>query len=233
MDFQAAPLDHDVGIESSHLDSHLDASITAAMDAAKDAADAVDDLVQHLATAEAVDIAAPAVEDPIDFVSNQSASDAEPVFEEIVAQVQRSLEVPFVLIASTLALGLIIIFVMFLRQRHRRRNAPKSIPVEAPEEEEEEEVAAEEPVVEDAAAATTAAAAAAAEEEEDEEVVAEKAVVAEELAAAVDGDSEPVITPASEIRENDIPCVEASEPEFQAMASACPVETDLIEFSSS
>merc|ERR1739838_97422 len=119
------------------------------------------------------------------------------------------------------------------RQRHRRRNAPKSIPVEAPEEEEEEEVAAEEPVVEDAAAATTAAAAAAAEEEEDEEVVAEKAVVAEELAAAVDGDSEPVITPASEIHENDIPCVEAREPEFQAMASACPVDTDLIEFSSS
>merc|ERR1711931_179663 len=111
--------------------------------------------------------------------------------------VQRSLEVPFVLITSTMALGLIIIFVMFLRQRHRRRNAPKSIPVEAPEEEEEEEV------------------------------------VAEELAAAVDGDSEPVITPASEIRENDIPCVEASEPEFQAMASACPVDTDLIEFSSS
>jgi len=232
MDFQAAPLDHDVGIEAS-LDSHLDASINAAMDAAKDAADAVDDLVQHLNTAEAVDIAAPAVEDSLDFVSNQSASEAEPVFEEIVAQVQRSLEVPFVLIASTLALGLIIIFVMFLRQRHRRRNAPKSIPVEAPEEEEEEEVAAEEPVVEDAAAATTAAAAAAAEEEEDEEVVAEKAVVAEELAAAVDGDSEPVITPASEIRENDIPCVEASEPEFQAMASACPVDTDLIEFSSS
>jgi len=229
MDFQAAPLDHDVGIESSHLDSHLDASITAAMDAAKDAADAVDDLVQHLATAEAVDIAAPAVEDSLDFVSNQSASEAEPVFEEIVAQVQRSLEVPFVLIASTLALGLIIIFVMFLRQRHRRRNAPKSIPVEAPEEEEEEEVAAEEPVVEYAAAATTAAE----EEEEEEEVVAEKAVVAEELAAAVDGDSEPVITPASEIRENDIPCVEASEPEFQAMASACPVDTDLIEFSSS
>jgi len=231
MDFQAAPLDHDVGIEAS-LDSHLDASINAAMDAAKDAADAVDDLVQHLNTAEAVDIAAPAVEDSLDFVSNQSASEAEPVFEEIVAQVQRSLEVPFVLIASTLALGLIIIFVMFLRQRHRRRNAPKSIPVEAPEEEEEEEVAAEEPVVEDAAAATTAAAAAAAEEQ-DEEVVAEKAVVAEELAAAVDGDSEPVITSASEIRENDIPCVEASEPEFQAMASACPVDTDLIEFSSS
>merc|ERR1712212_981523 len=121
-------------------------------------------------------IAAPAVEDSIDFVSDQSASEAEPVFEEIVAQVQRSLEVPFVLITSTMALGLIIIFVMFLRQRHRRRNAPKSIPVEAPEEEEEEEVAAEEPVVEDAAAATTAAAAAAAEEE-DEEVVAEKAVV--------------------------------------------------------
>jgi len=100
-----------VPVEAS-MDIHMDA----AMNAAKDAADAVDDLVQHLSSADAFH-ATPVMEDEImETIVNESAFN-DPIVEEIVEQMQQTTDVPFLLVTSTLALGVIVFLVIFLRRR--------------------------------------------------------------------------------------------------------------------
>merc|ERR1712228_393148 len=91
----------------------------AAINAAKDATDAMDDIVQHLSSAEAFN-AAPVMEDEIvETIVNESTF-AEPIVEELVEQMQESTQVPFFLIASTLALGVVVFLIIFLRRRRNR-----------------------------------------------------------------------------------------------------------------